>query len=1418
MVLASLLAPVVFLMLTVAVFAQNDNRVPFRHRVGNPVPEGNLFRIRGDFTIIGNTNLTVSEYSESANNALGEMIYVDVDSDHSTFNSSSATLVFSQENGADPNCSEILYAGLYWSGRAEMGIGMTFDVTKETIPGTPQDVDDKIQVVGNGENVDYSSYSLEIISEGWWGNLYPQYILRSSKGHNEIWFMFTNSERDGVLYYTGEGDWEPVSNLNIETLGSVTTATFDPISFTERGVTFTIDRLSRTAAGPDVEDFTDSNNSMRVRAMGTYIPLSPHTAHFDKRKVKLKAPGASEYTEIMASGNHILFPHEEFWEMYVGYADVTELIRSHGTGEYTVADIALSEGRSDQTGFYGHWGLIVVYQNDKMDWRDLTLFDGYSFVQALDFQHHAGEIEINGFGTVSEGQVDLKLGVMAGEGDRIITGDVLEIINNSGEWVPLSHQLNTTENFFNSSIYTPVRDNEGTLVETPRNPSFLNNTGIDIAVWDVPNPGNSIIANGQTSTRFRYGTNQDVYVIYALAFSVLSYAPEIQGYNQLVSIDGENPGEDPSVRPGQEITYRLEIRNFGNEVIDETRIVIPIPHTATFVSTSVWPADFGTVTFDPDMGLAGSIIWEMGEVPLMTDLSEVIATLQYTLKVTEDCFVLANTHCEAALAITGGISGTGSVSKNTFTGIPFIHGFLEGACSGNQIQGPLEIPIVGRSEYAATHCLGHEFFSSLEPIDLPDFCQGQPPVDLADLIPASQEGYTVYFFTQETGGTPLSSYNVNTAVPGTEQVWVSEGPIGSCTGLRIPISVRVNSRSPMIPAESGWTCDAATGSMDYPVTPTPGYLLLYYEDNNPESPPLTSVPTVDLTSVGVHSVWVSQIKEGECESRRQEVSVTVEDCSMQPFIEVRKTADVDSFSKESDVITYTIAVENVGRIRIIDVNIYDELTTDQWTLPYLDPGESQDFSTSYVVTSWDLENGYIMNVVNAWGRDDNGLYASDWDEVEIEAIGYPPGFLNYEITPFSEICLGESIGTGAIEITFLDSHQSGSVVLVKQEDGEEFTVHFENENIVRIELPPGEYAMEMQDDSGNTLSIPMLYSIEKRDMVDFTAPSELIGCAPYPFAPQSSHTLTYRLIGPGGQVIPLDGDGYFRIEESGAFRIIAEDPSGQLCPLERAFQAFITTPSSLNLEVMPFCGEDVFTTITLQDETDGLLLKWYRIDILEPFHLVEYDNSPTLTVQEDAVYEVTLTDEEGCVVGKNRIEISRSVTSPPLIENLYTICKDRGVQVFIEAGTQYDNYRWLLHGEEVSNSSLFIPEIPGAYTLVAADNQGCEFFVDFTVEDGCDPMGRFPNSVRPGIPEKAFKVFVNNLVDELEVFIHNRWGELIYFCEDRNLSPEHPSSCLWDGMVNGRAVPNGTYLVHLRYKNRQQDLIVTEKGGITVMD
>ncbi|WP_159024141.1 gliding motility-associated C-terminal domain-containing protein [Formosa sp. L2A11] len=84
-------------------YSYGQSQVPFSSRA--------TYSVNGDFTIIGNANLTEATGSD-------DMIYVDIDGDPNTVNSSSATVQLTDESGQlIDNTSNIVYAGLYWTGR-----------------------------------------------------------------------------------------------------------------------------------------------------------------------------------------------------------------------------------------------------------------------------------------------------------------------------------------------------------------------------------------------------------------------------------------------------------------------------------------------------------------------------------------------------------------------------------------------------------------------------------------------------------------------------------------------------------------------------------------------------------------------------------------------------------------------------------------------------------------------------------------------------------------------------------------------------------------------------------------------------------------------------------------------------------------------------------------------------------------------------------------------------------------------------------------------------------------------------------------------------------------------------------------------------------------------------------------------------
>ncbi|KDN54304.1 LamG-like jellyroll fold domain-containing protein [Flavobacterium seoulense] len=539
-------------------------QVNFSQRTAAATPGKTIYNINGDFTMLGNTNLTLSSYDNNKNNEGNAMVYVDIDGNNTTLNSSMATLELSNsgENSANENCSTVLFAGLYWTGKSD-DANETFSVTKNSL-----------------------------------------------------------------------------------------------------------------------------------------------TKNYNKKTISLKGPKATSYTTITANSD-IRFPGSAQSGIFVGFQEVTQYVKAQGPGAYTVADIALKEGTNGTSaqnpGFFGGWVMVVIYENPTMKSRAVTLFDGYAYVNGQrSGGGEYGNIPISGFTTVASGQVNMKLGVMAAEGDVNSNGDYLAVQKQDlnptvypGNYLVFNNTATppVTNNFFNSSIFPQPAAGKS-------NPIYKNNTGIDFNMFTVPNSGNSIIKNNQTSTNFRFGSTYEVFTIFGFAMSVDAYIPEPKG---LISVNSINNVTNPAVLnalPGQAINYSLAVSNSGTEAINNTVISIPIPNTAVFNSGSISYSThngFSTPNIPTYDSTNKRIIWNLGTLPTTAGHPEYIyANLSFNLNVTNDCNIIINEGCNTRVSLqTGTITGTGATS-GTPTTVNFFQGYDNTACK-KPIEGSIIVAIDGTS-------------------------------------------------------------------------------------------------------------------------------------------------------------------------------------------------------------------------------------------------------------------------------------------------------------------------------------------------------------------------------------------------------------------------------------------------------------------------------------------------------------------------------------------------------------------------------------------------------------------------------------------------------------------------------------------------------------------------------------------------
>lgn len=513
----------------------------------------------------------------------------------------------------------------------------------------------------------------------------------------------------------------------------------------------------------------------------------------------------------------------------------------------------------------------------------------------------------------------------------------------------------------------------------------------------------------------------------------------------------------------------------------------------------------------------------------------------------------------------------------------------------------------------------------------------------------------------------------------------------------------------------------------------------------------------------------------------------------------------------------------------------------------------------------------------------------------------PPNAFEFTVTTTDELCSTTGVDFGLITISFTNGEaQTGEYRIIRQGDGQAFVGPLPNQPSFDVEVPYGEYLVEIQDQSGCSIPDDQAYSIAQKFEVVFSVPTSVEACEVFTFAPTGPNPLTYTVTNSTGTLITPDSNGEYTLTSSGIFTVRGEDPNGVDCPREISMnvnlsqpiifrvsdpiidcnsgvrfeailnnalpenvlflwkdelgvivgrrQTFVpsrdgtytlevqpatgglctTSPQPftakildeavpVTLEANPFCFGETSTTIDIiADLSTKPSIEWFRSVGGTLTRIPLFDDLPSITVTEPGTYEVLLRSSLGCELGRANAVVAQSTIIPPVVPTEpITICAIEGVSRSIDPG-DYDNYSWILNGEEVSQEAIFTPSLPGDYELRVSDNLGCEYVAPFKILEDCKLKIIYPTGVILNDLNRNFILYANEYIDEVEVFIFNRWGELIFFCEHENVEPRQPF-CSWDGMINGNFVPNGTYAVKVKFTSRNQNLTQTETKAITII-
>ena len=163
----------------------------------------------------------------------------------------------------------------------------------------------------------------------------------------------------------------------------------------------------------------------------------------------------------------------------------------------------------------------------------------------------------------------------------------------------------------------------------------------------------------------------------------------------------------------------------------------------------------------------------------------------------------------------------------------------------------------------------------------------------------------------------------------------------------------------------------------------------------PAGETVTAEATYTITSEDIlEGVFRNTVTATFGDDKSWEARDEVETAELDTTLNVTKTSNVPDGQKAAlgQKITYTIKVQNAGNVPYTNVKVEDPLTKLTATIETLAVGETETFTTEYVVTEADVLEGHVLNTATATGdkikdpKSDEPKEPNGGDEVEIKTF------------------------------------------------------------------------------------------------------------------------------------------------------------------------------------------------------------------------------------------------------------------------------------------------------------------------------------------------------------------------------------------------------------------------------------------------
>ncbi len=230
--------------------------------------------------------------------------------------------------------------------------------------------------------------------------------------------------------------------------------------------------------------------------------------------------------------------------------------------------------------------------------------------------------------------------------------------------------------------------------------------------------------------------------------------------------------------------------------------------------------------------------------------------------------------------------------------------------------------------------------------------------------------------------------------------------------------------------------------------------------------------------------------------------------------------------------------------------------------------------------------------------------------------------------------------------------------------------------------------------------------------------------------------------------------------------------------------------------------------------------QWYQNGVV-----LQRDTLQNVETFSQGTFRVVVTNAGNCRSEATR-SMARFPNTPADIEPSYLICPAapvdfEGVEqsAIITPGnfTTYYAYNADTGAEIFEIDGTYEITEEGDYNFELGNAFNCFTFDSTMVVESCEPSIVAPTAFSPNASidvNQTFRLFPL-FVGEFEIFIFNRWGELIFHSEDLDFMENEG----WDGTKNGQVLPGGTYAYVIKFRSATDPErgVIEQRGGVNLL-